>query len=65
MFPNELRLSRGHDLQLTKRERELLALVLDGLTNLGISKALYISDITVKKHVSSIYSKLSVADPID
>ncbi|WP_274318826.1 LuxR C-terminal-related transcriptional regulator [Paenibacillus qinlingensis] len=59
-FPDELHVSNGQDFQLTKREREVVALVLDGLTNLEIARALYVSEITVKKHVSSIYSKLSV-----
>ncbi|MNI56126.1 Spore germination protein GerE [compost metagenome] len=59
-FPNELHITSEHEVQLSKREREVVALVLDGLTNVEISRALFVSEITVKKHVSSIYSKLSV-----
>ncbi|MFC5406056.1 LuxR C-terminal-related transcriptional regulator [Cohnella soli] len=48
------------DKRLTEREREVVSLVLDGLTNAEIAAELYVSEITVKKHVSSIYSKLAV-----
>lgn len=59
-FPDELRMTGGHEERLSKREREVAALILDGLTNAEISRSLYVSEITVKKHVSSIYSKLAV-----
>jgi DNA-binding CsgD family transcriptional regulator len=59
-FPDELHVSNNHMMQLSSREREVAALVLEGLTNAEIARALYVSEITVKKHVSSIYSKLSV-----
>jgi DNA-binding CsgD family transcriptional regulator len=59
-FPDALHISSEHEMQLSKREREVVALVLEGLTNVEISRALFVSEITVKKHVSSIYSKLSV-----
>lgn len=59
-FPNELHVKSSHEMQLSAREREVAALVLEGLTNSEIARALYVSEITVKKHVSSIYSKLSV-----
>ncbi|RKN66076.1 LuxR family transcriptional regulator [Paenibacillus ginsengarvi] len=60
-LPDELDLfEEGPGSQLTEREREVVALVLDGLTNGEIAKALFVSEITVKKHVSSIYGKLSV-----
>ncbi|GAA3400153.1 LuxR C-terminal-related transcriptional regulator [Paenibacillus hodogayensis] len=59
-LPDEPDLFDGPGSQLTEREREVVALVLDGLTNGEIAKALFVSEITVKKHVSSIYGKLSV-----
>ena len=46
---------------LTGREREVLALMADGLTNADIAKRLVIGVATVKTHVSSIIAKLGVA----
>lgn len=43
---------------LTKRELELLALVRNGYTNKQIAEALFISERTVKFHITSILSKL-------
>lgn len=45
---------------LTPRENEIGTWVLKGLTNNEIGTHLYISEITVKKHLSSIYEKLGV-----
>ncbi len=46
----------GHD--LTKRERQVLALMIEGLNNRTIGERHFISSSTVKNHVSSILSKL-------
>lgn len=46
----------GHD--LTEREREVLALMVEGLNNREIGERLVISSSTVKNHVSSILDKL-------
>ena len=47
---------------LTDREKEVLRLVGNGMTNSEISKKLYISEGTVKNYISSLYSKLQVSD---
>ena len=45
---------------LSKREREVLELLCQGMTNREIADALYISEVTVKVHVRHILKKLSV-----
>lgn len=47
---------------LTKRECEVLQLLTDGQSNRAIGETLYISEKTVKNHVSSILQKMSVND---
>lgn len=49
----------GHD--LTAREREVLALLVKGMSNHEIAERLSVSHATAKAHVSSILSKLGVA----
>jgi DNA-binding NarL/FixJ family response regulator len=48
--------------QLTDREHEILDLVAQGRSNSIIASRLRISDKTVRNHVSSIFTKLAVAD---
>lgn len=47
---------------LTEREREIVVLIGEGLKNKQIADRLFISAITVRHHLSSIFSKLDVAD---
>ena len=53
---NEKRITPGHD--LTARERQLLALMAQGLSNMEIATALSIAMPTVKFHVTNILAKL-------
>ena len=48
--------------RLTEREREVISLVGDGLRNRHICERLVISEATVRHHLTSIFSKLGVAD---
>lgn len=47
---------------LTEREGEILALIARGLSNAAIGKSVYISEKTVKNHVTNILRKLDVTD---
>jgi len=47
---------------LTKREREVVALIGDGLRNAAIADRLFISEATVRNHLTSILSKLELSD---
>jgi DNA-binding NarL/FixJ family response regulator len=55
-------LSKAEGGHLTPREREVLALIADGLANKAIARELRLSEKTVKTHVSSILMKLGVVD---
>jgi DNA-binding NarL/FixJ family response regulator len=46
---------------LSEREREVLALLADGLTNRQIGAALFISDKTASVHVTHILAKMGVS----
>jgi DNA-binding NarL/FixJ family response regulator len=48
--------------ELTTREREILTIVADGATNATVARQLGISDKTVRNHLSSVFTKLQVAD---
>ncbi|WP_163538872.1 response regulator transcription factor [Gracilibacillus sp. YIM 98692] len=47
---------------LTRRECQVLQMLAEGKSNRGISESLYISEKTVKNHVSSILQKMKVND---
>ena len=63
------RLDRGDDVgigvvggqdQLTEREREVVALLAEGLANRQIARRLFLSEATVKTHLVHVYEKLRV-----
>src|SRR5262249_50284766 len=47
---------------LTRRERDIIELVAQGLKNKQIGKRLLISEVTVRHHLTSIFGKLGLAD---
>ena len=51
--------------ELTRRERDVLALMAEGRSNAGIARRLWITDGTVEKHVHSILSKLRLPETDD
>lgn len=59
VLPREL---RRHALKpiLSYRERQVLSLVIEGLTNRQIADDLYLAESTVKSHLSSLFAKLGV-----
>lgn len=50
--------------ELTEREKEICALMVDGLDNKQIAKKLYISEGTVKNYISGIYDKTGIHDRV-
>jgi serine/threonine-protein kinase PknK len=51
--------------RLTTREREVLALMAEGLSNSGIGRRLWVTEGTVEKHVHSILNKLPLPESAD
>jgi DNA-binding NarL/FixJ family response regulator len=60
--------SRGDDdplTELTEREREVLELVAEGLTNAGIARRLHLSERTIETHVRHVLMKLGIPESED
>jgi len=49
---------------LTERERDVFRLIAGGLSNIEIGRELYISDTTVKTHITHILQKLNLRDRV-
>ncbi|MBT9151589.1 MAG: Transcriptional regulatory protein LiaR [candidate division WS2 bacterium] len=54
--------SKAEEDNLTRREIQVLFLIADGKCNREIAEDLYISEKTVKNHVSNIFKKIGVVD---
>jgi DNA-binding NarL/FixJ family response regulator len=57
-------LSRRHEAdpldELSEREREVLGLVAEGLSNVAIAQRLFITERTVEAHVKQVFTKLRI-----
>jgi DNA-binding NarL/FixJ family response regulator len=54
------RADSGGIARLTRRERDVMVLLVRGLTNKGIAREMVISENTVKRYLKSIFAKLDV-----
>ena len=54
----------GHPASLTRREREIMTLLKDGLPNKIIASRLDVSEVTVKSHLCSIFRKMGVQNRV-
>jgi DNA-binding NarL/FixJ family response regulator len=50
---------------LTERERAVLALMAQGLSNAAIAKRLFLSDSAISKYTTSTFDKLGIGDDVD
>jgi serine/threonine-protein kinase PknK len=50
---------------LSEREREVLALMAEGRSNIGIARALWVTETTVQKHIQHILTKLRLPPSSD
>jgi DNA-binding NarL/FixJ family response regulator len=55
----------NHLMALSAREREVLGLMAEGRTNVGIAKILWLTEKTVESHVRSILNKLGLSNSAD
>ncbi len=53
---------RAETLDLTRREQEILQLVAEGHSNANLAKMLWVTEQTIKFHLSNIYRKLDVSN---
>jgi DNA-binding NarL/FixJ family response regulator len=64
---SELTGKRSHDplSELSERERKILSLVAEGLTNREIAERVYLAEKTVKNHMTNILGKLCVRSRVE
>jgi DNA-binding NarL/FixJ family response regulator len=51
--------------ELTEREREVLALMAEGRSNIAIAERLFVTEKTVEAHIAAVFSKLELAPAAD
>jgi DNA-binding NarL/FixJ family response regulator len=56
------RLAASEDAGLTRREVEILRLVAEGYSNAALARLLWVTEQTIKFHLSNVYRKLGVAN---
>jgi len=64
MFPTDGASTPPDLAELTSREREVLALIAQGLSNTEIAQRLFVSEATVKTHVGRVLAKLGLRDRV-
>jgi DNA-binding NarL/FixJ family response regulator len=53
---------RGRSVELTSREWEVIEMMRSGITTADTAQRLFLSPVTVRRHVSAVVKKLGVAD---
>ena len=62
IFRSRIKVNREHPVLLSKQEKTIKALILEGKSNKEIANELFISLSTVKTHITNLYNKLGVSN---
>lgn len=65
LIPRAVDAGKAAGLELSPREREVLTLMARSYSNKQIAAELYISEATVKRHITTIYSRLGVKSRVE